>query len=51
MDPFHGRRGDSRYDTVAVGRDDRDAPPTSGTYRGSGRGTLECSRVLEPLAA
>lgn len=51
MDPCHGRRADSRYVTVAVGRDYRDVPPTSGTYRGSGRGTLHCERVLEPLAA
>ena len=34
FDPCHGRRADARYVTVAVGRDYRDVPPTSGSYCG-----------------
>jgi transglutaminase-like putative cysteine protease len=53
FDPCHGRRADSRYVTVAVGRDYRDVPPTSGSYVGSAVGQLTTSRLLgsEPLAA
>jgi transglutaminase-like putative cysteine protease len=53
FDPCHGRRTDARYVTVAVGRDYRDVPPTSGSFSGSARGRLTTSRVLEsePLAA
>jgi transglutaminase-like putative cysteine protease len=53
FDPCHGRRADSRYVTVAVGRDYRDVPPTSGSYVGSAGGQLTTSRLLEsePLAA
>jgi transglutaminase-like putative cysteine protease len=47
FDPCHGRRADGRYVTVAVGRDYRDVPPTSGSYRGPARGRLTTSRVLE----
>ncbi|MDT7549116.1 MAG: hypothetical protein QOE84_1510 [Actinomycetota bacterium] len=47
FDPCHGRRADARYVTVAVGRDYRDVPPTSGSYVGSARGQLTTSRVLE----
>ncbi len=53
FDPCHGRRADARYVTVAVGRDYRDVPPTSGSYSGSALGSLRTSRLLEsePLAA
>ena len=53
FDPCHGRRTDARYVTVAVGRDYRDVPPTSGSYSGRGRGRLTTSRVLEsePVSA
>lgn len=53
LDPCHARRADARYVTVAVGRDYRDVPPTSGSYRGSARGELSATRLLEqePLAA
>jgi transglutaminase-like putative cysteine protease len=53
FDPCHGRRADARYVTVAVGRDYRDVPPTSGSYSGPARGALTTSRLLEsePLAA
>ena len=47
FDPCHGRRADQRYVTVAVGRDYRDVPPTSGRYEGSGCGQLTTSRLLE----
>ena len=52
-DPCHARRADARYVTVAVGRDYRDVPPTSGSYAGSGQGRLSTSRLLEsePVAA
>ncbi|MCW2572459.1 MAG: transglutaminase protein [Frankiales bacterium] len=53
FDPCHGRRADDRYLTVAVGRDYRDVPPTSGSYSGAARGSLTTSRLLEsePVAA
>jgi len=53
FDPCHGRRTDARYVTVAVGRDYRDVPPTSGSYQGAASGRLTTSRLLEsePLAA
>jgi transglutaminase-like putative cysteine protease len=53
FDPCHGRRADDRYITVAVGRDYRDVPPTSGSYSGNARGSLTTSRLLEsaPVAA
>lgn len=47
FDPCHGRRADSRYVTVAVGRDYRDVPPTSGSYAGRAAGRLTTSRLLE----
>jgi transglutaminase-like putative cysteine protease len=47
FDPCHGRRADDRYLTVAVGRDYRDVPPTSGSYSGNARGSLTTSRLLE----
>ena len=46
LDPCHGRRADRGYVTVAVGRDYRDVPPTSGWYSGSARGVLTGERVL-----
>jgi transglutaminase-like putative cysteine protease len=51
LDPCHGRRADSRYVTVAVGRDYRDVPPTSGSYTGPATGRLTTSRLLEADAA
>ena len=53
FDPCHGRRADRRYVTVAIGRDYRDVPPTSGSYSGEAAGRLSTSRLLqsEPLAA
>jgi transglutaminase-like putative cysteine protease len=53
FDPCHGRRVDGRYVTVAVARDYRDVPPTSGSYEGAAQGRLTTSRLLEsePLAA
>ncbi len=46
FDPTHARRADRRYVTVAVGRDYRDVPPTSGWFTGPGRGTLTSERRL-----
>lgn len=45
-DPCHGRRADRRYVTVAVGRDYRDVPPTSGWHADTGRGVLSGDRRL-----
>jgi transglutaminase-like putative cysteine protease len=42
-DPTHDRRADSRYLTVAVGRDYRDVAPVSGSYRMPHRGWLSAS--------
>ncbi len=42
-DPTHDRRADSRYLTVAVGRDYRDVAPVSGSYRLAHRGWLSAS--------
>lgn len=52
FDPCHGRRTDRRYVTIAVGRDYRDVPPTSGRYDGFAKGRLTTSRMLgaEPVA-
>jgi len=47
VDPCHDRLTDRRYLTVAVGRDYTDVPPTSGCYRGSGRGSLVTRQRLE----
>lgn len=47
FDPCHARRADSRYVTVAVGRDYRDVPPTSGRYNGTAHGRLTSTRLLE----
>jgi len=40
LDPCNGRRAGKDYVTVATGRDYADVPPTSGTYAGMARGTL-----------
>jgi len=47
FDPCHARRADERYVTVAVGRDYRDVPPTSGSYQGAATGRLTTARLLE----
>ena len=44
FDPSHGRRTDSHYLTVAVGRDYADVAPTSGTYVGPSGGRLTGTR-------
>jgi transglutaminase-like putative cysteine protease len=44
FDPCHGRRTDSRYVTVAVGRDYADVAPTSGSYLGPPGGLLTGAR-------
>jgi transglutaminase-like putative cysteine protease len=46
FDPCHDRRGDTRYVTVATGRDYADVAPTSGTYIGAPGGRLTTSRVV-----
>lgn len=53
FDPCHGRRTDARYVTVAVGRDYRDVPPTSGSFQGTASSHLTTSRLVEsePMAA
>jgi transglutaminase-like putative cysteine protease len=47
FDPTHGRRAETGYMTVAVGRDYADVAPTSGTFESSGRGRLSCRKRLE----
>jgi len=44
LDPCHNRLADRRYVTIAAGRDYLDVMPTSGCYRGSGRGVLAASQ-------
>jgi len=44
FDPCHGRRANSRYVTVAVGRDYLDVAPTSGSYVGAPGGRLTGER-------
>jgi transglutaminase-like putative cysteine protease len=46
FDPSHGRRTDSGYVTVAVGRDYDDVAPTSGTYVGAPGGRLSGTRQV-----
>jgi transglutaminase-like putative cysteine protease len=46
FDPCHDRRGDTRYITVATGRDYADVAPTSGTYVGAPGGRLTTSREV-----
>ena len=50
FDPCHGRRADSRYVTVATGRDYADVAPTSGTYVGEPGGRLTTSRQVGVIA-
>jgi transglutaminase-like putative cysteine protease len=47
LDPCHDRLADRRYVTIAAGRDYHDVMPTSGVYRGSGRGLLVASQRVE----
>lgn len=47
LDPCHNRLADRRYVTIAAGRDYHDVMPTSGVYRGSGRGLLVASQRVE----
>lgn len=44
FDPCNGRRAGSDYLTVATGRDYADVAPTSGSYRGTARGTLTTTK-------
>jgi transglutaminase-like putative cysteine protease len=44
LDPCNGRTADSRYVTVATGRDYADVAPTSGSYQGQAKGNLTSSR-------
>jgi len=44
MDPCNGCRAGGRHIPVAVGRDYRDVPPTSGTYSGAAGGRLTSSK-------
>jgi transglutaminase-like putative cysteine protease len=46
LDPCNGRPAGRDYLTVATGRDYLDVAPTSGTYRGTARGTLTASKQL-----
>jgi transglutaminase-like putative cysteine protease len=47
LDPCHNRFADRRYVTIATGRDYDDVRPTSGAYRGSGRGELTATQRVE----
>jgi transglutaminase-like putative cysteine protease len=51
LDPCNGRRADSRYVTVATGRDYSDVAPTSGSYVGTACGHLTADRRVGILAA
>jgi transglutaminase-like putative cysteine protease len=44
LDPCNGRRAGKDYVTVATGRDYADVAPTSGTYVGTARGTLDATK-------
>jgi len=50
LDPCHDRLADRRYVTIAAGRDYHDVMPTSGVYRGTGRGVLTASQRVEVVA-
>ncbi|NJM39609.1 MAG: transglutaminase family protein [Anaerolineae bacterium] len=41
LDPTHDRQQTGNYVRVGVGRDYADVPPTRGTYKGSGKETLD----------
>jgi transglutaminase-like putative cysteine protease len=47
FDPTHGRRAETGYVTVAVGRDYADVAPTSGTFESPGRGRLSSWKRLD----
>jgi transglutaminase-like putative cysteine protease len=49
FDPTHDRVVDSRYLTVAVGQNYSDVAPTSGTFRGTARGSLEVQKVVTEI--
>jgi transglutaminase-like putative cysteine protease len=51
FDPCNGQRADSRYVTIATGRDYADVAPTSGSYVGPGRGRLTAARRVGILDA
>ncbi len=55
LDPTNDRLADGHYVKVAVGRDYADVPPVKGTYRGTGKRTLDVevlvTRLDEPMAA
>jgi transglutaminase-like putative cysteine protease len=50
FDPTHDRVVDSRYLTIAVGRDYSDVAPTSGSFRGQALGSLEVTKVVTQIA-
>ncbi|MDT3443759.1 transglutaminase family protein [Pseudofrankia sp. BMG5.37] len=49
LDPCHNRLADRRYVTIAAGRDYHDVMPTSGAYRGTGRGVLAASQRVDVI--
>jgi transglutaminase-like putative cysteine protease len=49
FDPTHDRAVDSRYLTVAVGRNYSDVAPTSGTFRGTARGSLNVQKLVTEI--
>nr|WP_235433223.1 transglutaminase family protein [Protofrankia coriariae] len=49
LDPCHDRLVDRRYVTVATGRDYTEVAPTSGSYRGPGRGTLTTRQRVDVI--
>jgi transglutaminase-like putative cysteine protease len=50
FDPCNGRMANSRYVTVATGRDYADVAPTSGSYEGAASGQLTSSRRVGVVA-
>jgi transglutaminase-like putative cysteine protease len=50
FDPTHDRAVDSRYLTVAVGRNYSDVAPTSGTFRGPACGLLDVKKLVTKIA-
>jgi transglutaminase-like putative cysteine protease len=50
FDPTHDRAVDSRYLTVAVGQNYSDVAPTSGSFRGSARGSLDVQKQVTEIA-
>jgi len=51
FDPTHDRAVDSRYLTVAVGRNYSDVAPTSGTFRGSAGSSLEVQKRVRDFVS